>query len=123
GKDQPQARYSVLPCGNQLCLCCYPKNSDKKSQTWPVIDFNSSSIHQFVNGYITYLNCPATCTTSNIVYAMTCPCGDYDYVDSTPETLANAMAYHREHGNRIIHEILTGGVLIQSLTLDSNEQN
>ncbi|CAF1551374.1 unnamed protein product, partial [Rotaria sp. Silwood1] len=59
GKDQPQARYSVLPCGNQLCLCCYPKNSDKKSQTWPVIDFNSSSIHQFVNGYITYLNCPA----------------------------------------------------------------
>ncbi|CAF4594335.1 unnamed protein product [Rotaria sp. Silwood1] len=122
GKDQPQARYSILPCGNQLCLCCYPKNSDKKSQTWPVIDFNSSSIHQFVNGYTTYLNCPATCTTSNIVYAMTCPCGDYDYVDSTPETLADAMAYHREHGNRIIHEILTGGVVIQSLTLDSNEQ-
>ena len=31
---------------------------------------------------------------------MTCPCGDYDYVDSTVETLADAMACkYRYHFN------------------------
>ena len=29
--------------------------------------------------------------TRNIIYSMTCPCGQYDYVDSTSKTLANAM--------------------------------
>ncbi|CAF5010673.1 unnamed protein product, partial [Rotaria sp. Silwood1] len=38
---------------------------------------------------------------------MTCPCDQYDYVDSTAATLPDAMAYHREHGNRTIHEKLT----------------
>ncbi|CAF4636540.1 unnamed protein product, partial [Rotaria magnacalcarata] len=32
-----------------------------------------------------------TCTTSNVIYTMTCPCGHYDYVDSTAKTLSNAM--------------------------------
>ncbi|CAF1561793.1 unnamed protein product, partial [Rotaria sordida] len=79
-------------------------NTYKKSQPWPIVNFASSSMHRFLNGYTTYLNCPPTCTTSNIIYAMTCPCGHYDYVDSTANTLAHAMTYHREHGNRIIHE-------------------
>ncbi|CAF1623646.1 unnamed protein product [Rotaria sp. Silwood1] len=122
GKDEPQARYCVVPCGNLFCLCCYPKNSYKKNESWPVIDFVSSSMHQFVNGYTTYLNCPATCTTTNIVYAMTCPCGHYDYVDSTTETLSHAMAYHREHGNRIVHETLTGSRLFRGSLFDNDEE-
>ncbi len=59
GKDEPQARYALLPCGNLFCPCCHPRNSQNRSQPWPVIDFASSSTHQFVNGYTTYLNCPA----------------------------------------------------------------
>ena len=61
GKDEPQARYAVTPCGDLFCPCCHPLNSWKKSQPWLVLDFVSSSSHRFLNGYITYLNCPAVC--------------------------------------------------------------
>ncbi|CAF1469686.1 unnamed protein product [Rotaria magnacalcarata] len=120
GNDEPQARYTFIPCGNLFCLCCHPIHNYNKIETWPVIDFASSSMHQFLNGYTTYLNCPATCTTSNLIYAMTCPCGHYDYVDSTAETLTDALAYHREHGNRIIHEKLTGSPLFRGSIMDPN---
>ncbi|CAF4326665.1 unnamed protein product, partial [Rotaria magnacalcarata] len=56
----------------------------------------------------------------NLIYAMTCPCGHYDYVDSTAETLTDALAYHREHGNRIIHEKLTGSPLFRGSIMDPN---
>ncbi|CAM4826634.1 unnamed protein product, partial [Rotaria magnacalcarata] len=118
GTDEPQASYTMLPCGSLFCTCCHPVNSYKKSQPWPVIDFASSSMHRFINGYKTYLNCPATCTTVNVVYAMTCPCGNYDFVDSTANALAEAMAYHRELGNRIIHEKLTGSAIFERSMLE-----
>ena len=60
-KHEPSAGYTMVPCGNLSCLCCHPINSGKKSQSWSVVDFFSSSMHQFVNGYTTYLNCPAVC--------------------------------------------------------------
>ncbi|CAF5001428.1 unnamed protein product [Rotaria sp. Silwood1] len=104
GKVVPQARYVMLPCGHLFCLCCHPLNSYKKSQTWSVIEFDSSSRHQCANEYTTYLNCPA-----------------YDYVDSTAATLPDAMAYHREHGNRIIHEKLTGSPVFRGSLLDPHE--
>jgi hypothetical protein len=59
GEDEPEARYAMLACDNLFCPCCHPSNNWKKTQAWPVVDFVSSSIHQFVNGYTTYLNCPA----------------------------------------------------------------
>ena len=71
---------------------------------------------------------------------MTCPCGHYDYVDSTAKTLSNDMicmykliifvyllrfsSYdidHREHGNRRIHEKLTGTSLLRGAIFDPNE--
>ncbi|CAF3867923.1 unnamed protein product [Rotaria sp. Silwood1] len=91
GSDEHQARYALVPCADLFCSCCLPLHTYKKSQPWPIVDFTSSSMHRFLNGYTTYLNCSATCTTSNIVYVMTCPCGHYDYVDSTAKTLADAM--------------------------------
>ncbi|CAF1484015.1 unnamed protein product [Rotaria sordida] len=120
-KDEPQANYSMIPCQKSFCTCCHPVNNEKKTQPWPVVNFASSSRYQFINGYTTYLNCPATCNTTNIIYTMTCPCGQYDYVDSTAETLADAMAYHRKHGNRIIHETLTGSSLFPYMTNASFE--
>ncbi|CAF1336786.1 unnamed protein product [Adineta steineri] len=121
-KDPPKARYKLLACGNLFCRLCHPMNHWKKSQSWSVVDFNSSSMHYFLNGYTTYLNCPATCTTSNIIYTMTCPCGHYDYVDSTVETLSEAINYHREHGNRIIHETLVGSRVYGASPMDPNEK-
>lgn len=67
GQDKPEAKYSMVPCGNLFCQCCHPVNSYKKNQPWPVIDFTTSSKHEFVNGYTTYLNCPAVCFYFNYI--------------------------------------------------------
>lgn len=49
-ENEPEARYQLNPCGQvDCCLCCNPN----------IIDFTSTSMHQFINGYTTYLNCPA----------------------------------------------------------------
>jgi hypothetical protein len=61
GKDEPEARYTMVPCGHLLCPCCYPPYQNEKSQPWTVVDFVSSAMHTFVNGYTTYLNCPVVC--------------------------------------------------------------
>ncbi|CAF1575645.1 unnamed protein product, partial [Adineta steineri] len=123
GKDGPHARYTMSPCVNPFCPCCHPSRmgDGTQNQLGPVVDFDTSSMHQFLNGYTTYLNCPVTCRTSNVIYTMTCPCGYYDYVDSTAKTLVDAIVYHRKHGNRIIHEMLTGISRSPRTLFDSNE--
>ncbi|CAF5090192.1 unnamed protein product, partial [Rotaria magnacalcarata] len=92
--ESPKARYSMVPCGTTNCPCCH--------------SIENSSSHRFVNGYTTYLNCPATCTTSNIVFVMTCPCGQYEFIDSTSASLTDALTYHRLACNQMMHSFLTG---------------
>ncbi|CAF4688056.1 unnamed protein product, partial [Rotaria socialis] len=92
--ESPKARYSMVPCGTTNCPCCH--------------SIENSSNHGFVNGYTTYLNCPATCTTSNIVFVMTCPCGQYEFIDSTSGSLADALTHHRLACNQMMHSFLTG---------------
>ncbi|CAF4867995.1 unnamed protein product, partial [Rotaria socialis] len=45
--ESPKSRYSMVPCGTTNCPCCH--------------SIENSSSHRFVNGYTTYLNCPAVC--------------------------------------------------------------
>ena len=59
GDDEPEASYKLSPCTHPLCRCCHPLNADRRSQPWPVISFTTSAAHRFLNGYTTYLNCPA----------------------------------------------------------------
>ena len=66
--DAPQPRYDLHPCGSESCSCCFPINQSTKSQPWLVVDFDSSSMHQFLNGYTTYLNCPAVCFPTTVGY-------------------------------------------------------
>ncbi|CAF1082458.1 unnamed protein product [Rotaria magnacalcarata] len=90
--ELPQARYSMAPCRTNDCQYCHSmENQNQNPSRSAAIDFENSSQHRFVNGYTTYLNCPATCTTSNIVYVMTCPCGQYEFTDSTSATLVDAL--------------------------------
>ena len=61
GKDEPTARYSMVPYGRIDCPLCHPIKHEKSTTTWPVVDFSTTSTHQFLNGYTTILNCPAVC--------------------------------------------------------------
>lgn len=70
---------------------------------------------------------------------MTCPCGEYEYVDSTSKTLADVMACksqfhhsfisyssltadHRNNVNEMIHEKLTGSPLYREGSRAPNEK-
>ena len=59
-----EALYSFKACGYTQCSCCHPLNTGRTNHSWAVIDFNSSSIHHFLNGYTTILNCPAVSHSS-----------------------------------------------------------
>ncbi|CAF3939104.1 unnamed protein product, partial [Rotaria sp. Silwood1] len=62
--------------------------------------------HTFINGYRSILNCPAACTTNSIIYCLTCPYGQFDYIGKASLPLADRLIYHQEHGNRILQEVL-----------------
>ena len=59
GINEPEARYSMTPCQDKDCNCCYPYDGYEPTKPWTVVDFATSSTHRFLNGYTTYLNCPA----------------------------------------------------------------
>ena len=104
--NEPEARYDLTACGN--CALCYPKYSMKYHLKPSIVDFNAGHRHRFVNGYEVILNASATCHTRNIIYVLTCPCGQVDYIGATGQSLHDRLKTHREHGNRIIHEFLLG---------------
>ncbi|CAF1358586.1 unnamed protein product [Adineta steineri] len=108
--DEPKAFYGLEPCKQVTCRFCFPIKDIfiRGRQNQPVVQFSSAQKHRFVNGYEAILNCPVTCTTKNIIYALTCPCGEYDYIGYTSLTLDEQLKYHREHGNRIMHEFILG---------------
>ena len=62
GIDELQATYAFVPCGDVLCSCCLPLHTFEKRQFWRIVNFASKSMHQFINGYTTYLKCPAVGT-------------------------------------------------------------
>ncbi|CAF1395843.1 unnamed protein product [Rotaria sordida] len=94
----PTVRYSFQPCQKISCTLC------ESSST--IIQFNSYRIHHFLNGYHAILNCPVTCHTKNIIYALTCPCGEYDFIGSTSSDMSEVIESIREAGNQYMHETL-----------------
>lgn len=53
---EPEARYELEACGN--CGLCYPQY-DRTHRSTPLMKFNQSHRHTFVNGYEAILNCSA----------------------------------------------------------------
>ena len=53
---EPEARYELEACGN--CGLCYPQY-DRTHRSKPLMKFNQSHRHTFVNGYEAILNCSA----------------------------------------------------------------
>ncbi|CAF1515766.1 unnamed protein product [Adineta steineri] len=107
----PVALYGLLRCNKSYCRFCFPTRTMRRRAQYyvqPVLQFSPTHEHRFNSGYITILNCPFTCQTKNIIYALTCPCKQFDYIGYTSISLGERLKYHREHGNRIIHEFILG---------------
>ncbi|CAF1336830.1 unnamed protein product [Rotaria sordida] len=101
--------HDMKPCQRLFCTLCQAKN-DSDSASCTTIEFSTSGQkHRFVNGYEAVLNCPANCQTNNIIYVLTCACGEYDYIGSTRYSLNEVIEYHRQHVNRLIIEYLLNG--------------
>ncbi|CAF3318596.1 unnamed protein product [Rotaria sp. Silwood2] len=107
-RNEPQVRYGITPCQQLSCCLCYPSYKLTYRQQQPILQFGPSQEHSFINGYRSILNCPATCTTRNIIYVLTCPCHRVNYIGETSLSLADRLSYHQEHGNRILQEFLFG---------------
>ena len=85
--NEPQARYSLTRCNRMTCCLCYPSYQLTYRTDQPIIRFGSEQEHHFVHGYRSILNCPATCETRNLIYALTCPCRKADYIGETSSSL------------------------------------
>lgn len=85
--NEPQARYSLTRCNRMTCCLCYPSYQMIHRTNQPLIRFGSEQEHRFIHGYHTILNCPATCETRNLIYALTCPCRKVDYIGETSSSL------------------------------------
>ena len=101
--------YTLQPYQQVHChLCQMLLLSSSSSSSVPTIRFNSYDIHRFFNSYEAILNYSATCRTKNIIYVLTCPCGECEFIGSTKESVADVIFYYRIQINRFIHEYVTG---------------
>lgn len=91
----PEARYSIRACQERSCHSCRPWHIRENAEFDRAIPYDHVRVHQFVNGYRAILNCPAVCTTANIIYALTCPCGQFDYMDATTQPFRERLAGKR----------------------------
>ena len=90
--SDPHARYSLNRCHHNACSLCFPRYQLTHRQGEPVVRFGPNQEHSFVNGYRSVLNGPATCTTRNSIYVLTCPCNQVDYIGETSLSLASRLA-------------------------------
>ena len=81
-EQPPYGHYTMDSCHQKSCCLCYPSLR---------IEPESTIQHIFVNGYRSILNCPATCTSRNIIYVLTCPCKKFDYIGETNLSLPQRL--------------------------------
>ena len=111
--------YDMKPCQHFYCSLCRSTENESYSQT--TVTFSTGGQrHRFCNGYEAILNCSANCQTNNIIYVLTCICGEYDYISSTQYTLNDILDYHRQHTNRLIIEYLLNGEPFSNFCTCSN---
>lgn len=108
-RTTPECLYVMQPCGR--CPLCSSAESSARAnsggQAYSVA-FNLYQKHRFVNGYEAILNCPASCDTNNIIYALTCLCGQYDYLGETCGNLFKRLSSHQCFTHRLILETVIG---------------
>ncbi|CAF2129272.1 unnamed protein product [Rotaria magnacalcarata] len=115
--DPPEANYGMRRCRDINCLVCYER-FDLTYRFEPTIQFSDRQCHRFVNDYQVYLNCDVTCATSNIIYALTCPCHQYDFIGRCIKPFRDRMWQHRLIGSRLMSHFLLGLTVTNRLEVD-----
>lgn len=88
---EPQVRYGMARCQRTTCCLCHPTYKVTYRMDTPVVRFGLYQYHRFSNSYESILNCPATCTTRNIIYVLTCPCQQVHYIGETSLALPQRL--------------------------------
>ena len=108
----PECHYAMERC--KKCVFCESsaenanyRQEQQQQQPCP-IQFNMHRKHRFVNGFESILNCPTSCDTNNIIYVLTCQCGNYDYIGETSVNLRTRYQSHKCFTHRLILEKLIG---------------
>ncbi|CAF3873604.1 unnamed protein product [Rotaria sp. Silwood1] len=115
--NEPKSYYGMKRCSDHSCRFCYER-LDLTERFEPAMNFSTKQVHRFVNDYQVFLNCDVTCTTSNLIYALTCPCRCYDYIGECDVPFRNRMMQHRMSGCRIISNFLIGTLVAERLRND-----
>ncbi|CAF3797057.1 unnamed protein product [Rotaria sp. Silwood1] len=115
--DQPEAHYGTNKCNDTSCRFCYER-CDLTRRFERATNFSKQQIHCFLNQYKVYLNCDVTCMTSNIIYALTCPCHHFDYIGRCCEAFGERMRKHRTYGCRLVSNFLIGQIIADRLQDD-----
>ncbi|CAF3808946.1 unnamed protein product [Rotaria sp. Silwood1] len=113
----PQAQYGMKMCRDGSCRFCYERR-DLTHRFEPTINFSNTQVHRFLNKYEVYLNCNVTCTTSNIIYALTCPCRRFDYIGRCVVPFRDRMRDHRICGTRLVANSFLGQIVADRLKAD-----
>jgi hypothetical protein len=58
-EDVSDVRYGFHPCGQSTCIGCHAIDVHECHSSSPMVNFAACSMHRFLNGYTTILNCPA----------------------------------------------------------------
>ncbi|CAF3734674.1 unnamed protein product [Rotaria sordida] len=105
----PRAHYGMKQCKDKSCRFCYER-LDLTNRFERAMHFSNKQVHCFLNQYRVYLNCDVTCTTSNVIYALTCPCHRYDYIGRCHVAFRERMRKHRTYGCRLISNFFIGKI-------------
>ncbi|CAF1346280.1 unnamed protein product [Rotaria sordida] len=114
---KPKAQYGMKQCKDKSCRFCYER-LDLTNRFERAMNFSNQQIHRFLNNYQVYLNCDVSCRTSNVIYALTCPCYRYDYIGRCIVPFRDRMAKHRTYGCRLISNFFLGQIVADRLQVD-----
>ena len=114
----PEGQYTMQPCGRcNLCSATITTTATNCPQQG-YVQLNAYEKHQFANGYQPILNCPATCSSKNIIYALTCLCGRFDYISEARYQLAVRSEGHRKMVMTLLQKFLIGDRNCRRLSTD-----
>ncbi|CAF1354555.1 unnamed protein product [Rotaria magnacalcarata] len=105
--DPPEARYGMKPCQDLQCFICH-LSPNRISYDLPTVTFTDHQIHKFSNDYQVILNCDVTCSSTNVIYTLTCPCLKYEYIGRTKESFYKRLSDHRFKCLRVMRESILG---------------